>query len=233
MFVECLRRMILRCKLNDLRFFFRFYVACLAGLYFQQSIAEVPQKIYVIGSSTAAGTGASRPEYSWVGLLKPWAIKNRSLMIENRSVPGLLTESVACASQNSLAKKAIADGANYLVLSFPSNDATAGVDPELTIRQLKSVQQCASLKGIKVAVMSTLPRSGLSREQMLAIDHVDRAMRREFKQCFIDVRQELSQANGYEPRADFSAGDGVHFNDKGHYAIFNLVKNFINKKQCI
>lgn len=233
-FSKYLRCICFCCNFNLAWIFLRLATTLLIGMHASPSIsAGAPEKVFVIGSSTAAGIGASRLELSWVGLLKPWALTNHNWIIENLSVSGLLTNAVACTSFKSLAQKAMTDGATYLILSFPSNDATANIESDLTIRNLQSVRQCASFKGVKVAVMSTLPRAGLSREQRAAINRVDRAMHRELGGCFIDVRAALSEGESWEPRMNFSAGDGVHFNDRGHFVIFNLVKKFIDKKQCI
>jgi hypothetical protein len=120
-----------------------------------------------------------------------------------------------------------------MILSFPSNDASYGIPAKRTIAQLLSMKHCAqSVAGTRVAVMSSLPRSGLTAEQTAAIAQVDTAMREAFGVCYIDVRASVSDAAGVNPRSDLSFGDGIHFNDAGHTVIFGVVKKFMETGLC-
>lgn len=206
--------------------------------------ASPPAALAVLGSSTAAGTGASQPALSWVGLLRPWLAQARGLTVVNLAAPGAPTDSAVCATEaRPELREAVAHarnidralklGANRMILSFPSNDATYGIPTKRTIAQLLSMRHCAQkVAGTRVAVMSSLPRSGLTAEQTAAIAQVDTAMREAFGGCYIDVRASLSDAAGVNPRSDLSFGDGVHFNDAGHAVIFGIVKKFIEAGSC-
>jgi lysophospholipase L1-like esterase len=203
-----------------------------------------PATLAVLGSSTAAGTGASETSRSWVGLLQAWLAQSRGLSVINLATPGVLTDSAVCATAMSAefrqaiapvhnVRRALRLDARYLILSFPSNDATHGIPAQRTIAQLLNMQQCAQrTKGVKVAVMSSLPRSGLSPQENVAIAQVDAVMHNTFGACYIDVKHVLSDASGLNPRHDLSAGDGIHFNDAGHAVIFGVVKQFIEEGQC-
>jgi len=197
--------------------------------YSTHTISYASEKLVVIGSSTAAGIGASSLETSWVGLFKKWAKENRDWNVENLAAPGALTQEATCTTPHSVTQKAFELGAKYIILSYPSNDAVAGVTPEQSIEHIRSVIQCAAAKGVKIILLSTLPRSGLTPQQRKMITQVDDAIKAEAGGCFIDVKNQLSDASGLNPRLSFSAGDGIHFNDSGHAALFRLVRNFIIK----
>lgn len=196
-----------------------------------QSSGATP-KIVVIGSSTAAGTGASTPASSWVGLLRPWAWETLGWRVDNLATPGTLTSSATCAIADSALKKAFALGATHLIVSFPSNDATVGIAPKLTLKYWNSIFQCAAENGVKVAAMSTLPRAGLTPDQSKSIAQVDQSLKQILGPCFIDIKNELIAPDGVNPKISLSAGDGVHFNDQGHLVIFNRVTDFLKSKKC-
>ncbi|MEN9982778.1 MAG: hypothetical protein RI918_747 [Pseudomonadota bacterium] len=198
----------------------------------------------ILGSSTAAGTGASQAGNSWVGLLQTWLMRTKDEKIINLATPGILSSSALCtqaASSNLMElisptrniDKALKLGANHLILAFPSNDTTNGMPAEQTINNFLDMRQCAqSNDKVRVAVMSSLPRSGLSKKQNATIAQIDAALQKEFGHCFISVRSALADSSNENPRRDLSAGDGVHFNDAGHAVIFTTVKRFMESGKC-
>jgi acyl-CoA thioesterase I len=198
----------------------------------------------VLGSSTAAGTGASQASNSWVGLLQAWLMRTKGEKIINLATPGILSSSALCnqhtnsnlselVSPTRNVDRAIKLGASQLILSFPSNDTTNGIPADQTINNFLEMRQCAhSNDKVQVAVMSSLPRSGLSKKQNAAIAQIDAALQKEFGKCFIDVRSALSDSSNENPKREFSAGDGVHFNDGGHAIIFATVKRFMESGKC-
>lgn len=202
------------------------------------------KNLAVLGSSTAAGTGASQVSRSWAGLLQTWLSKTKGESVINLATPGILSTSALCTQQvsSNIAElvsptrnvdRALKLGATRFILAFPSNDTTNGMTAEQTISNFLDMRQCAqSNDKAQVAVMSSLPRDGLTKQQNATIAQIDAAMRKEFGNCFINVRSALADENNGNPRIDVSAGDGVHFNDNGHAIIFGVVKRFIESGQC-
>jgi acyl-CoA thioesterase I len=222
----------------------RCFIAALLSTALANSVSAETANLAILGSSTAAGTGASHPSRSWVGLLQNWLVKTKGEKIINMATPGVLSTSALCTSEtNSNLLELISPsrnvdrvlklGATQLILTFPSNDTTNGMPAKQTINNFLSMRQCAqSNDRVRVAVMSSLPRSGLSKQQHMAIARIDLALRQEFGSCFINVRDALADVSNENPRRDLSAGDGVHFNDAGHAVIFNIVKRFMESHQC-
>lgn len=219
-------------------------MAWVLGLSAPSALAAPPaMKLAVLGSSTAAGQGASSLAKSWVGMLTSWAEKQQGQSVRNFAISGALTSSAVCASQITAeaqesvrplqsADRAILSGATHLLLSFPSNDATAGVAVSATLSNLLGIKRCAESAGLKVAVLSTLPRSGLSAEQKKAISLVEKQLRLKFGACYIDVYPSLAEQATAEPARALSAGDGVHYNDRGHAVIYAAVRRFVESGSC-
>jgi acyl-CoA thioesterase I len=208
------------------------------------SVCAETTAIAVLGSSTAAGTGASQASRSWVGLLQAWLDKTKGGSIINLAAPGVLSTSALCTQQVSsnlselLAPtrnidRALKLGATHFILAFPSNDTTNGMSAEQTISNFLEMRQCAqSNDKARVAVMSSLPRDGLTKQQSATIAQIDTTMRKEFGSCYINVRSALTDEGNENIRRDLSAGDGVHFNNAGHAIIFGTVKRFMESGKC-
>ena len=202
------------------------------------------KNLAVLGSSTAAGTGASQVSRSWVGLLQTWISKTKGESIINLATPGILSTSALCTQQvsSNIAEliaptrnvdRALKLGATRFILAFPSNDTTNGMSAQQTISNFLDMRQCAqSNDKAQVAVMSSLPRDGLTKQQNATIAQIDAAMRKEFGSCFINVRSALTDNDHESIRPDLSAGDGVHFNNAGHAIIFDIVKRFMESGKC-
>lgn len=217
-------------------------MACLGRT--SAAATPVSVKLAVLGSSTAAGTGASEPARSWTGLLQGWLRSRQAGTLENLAMPGALTGSATCGDPQGLpnwrqglhptrhAGAALAAGATHLILAFPSNDATTGVPVAHTLAHLRGIIDCARQSGAKVAMLSTQPRAGLSREQRRAIAEVDAAMRQQLGGCFVEVNAALADATGVQPAPALSAGDGVHYNDRGHAVVFGIVRHFMESGAC-
>ena len=222
-----------------------FLTVALLGMALMNNVyAQTGTNLAILGSSTAAGTGASQPSRSWVGMLQAWLTQTKGESVNNLATPGILSTSALCPqhANSNLSElisptrnidRALKLGATRFILTFPSNDTTNGMPAEQTISNFLDMRQCAqSNDKARVAVMSSLPRSGLTKQQNAAITHIDIALRKEFGNCFINVRSALADASNENPRHDLSAGDGVHFNDAGHAVIFSIVKRFMESGQC-
>ncbi len=222
----------------------RLLTIALFSIVVTNSVYAETTSLAVLGSSTAAGTGASQPSRSWVGLLQAWLAKTKGGNIINLAAPGVLSTSALCTQQvnSNLSElitptrnidRALKLGATRFILAFPSNDTTNGMPAEQTISNFLDMRQCAQSNDlVRVAVMSSLPRDGLTKQQNATIAQIDAAMRKEFGSCFINVRGALADTDHESIRHDVSAGDGVHFNSAGHAIIFGIVKRFMESGKC-
>jgi acyl-CoA thioesterase I len=205
------------------------------------SVLSQPNALAILGSSTAAGTGATQPHQSWASLLQTWLISHHNTSVINLAEPGALTHTALCASYFTPLSQyprrknmtlALRQGASKFIIAFPSNDTTHGINAEQTIKNILDLRQCAKNNNARIAVMSSLPRSGLSDQQNTIIQQIDATLLKEFGACFIQSRTALADKDNINAKREYSAGDGVHFNDAGHQALFYVVKNFIEKGEC-
>lgn len=195
----------------------------------------------IMGSSSAAGAGASRPANSWVGLLAD-ELAAKGVRIHNIAKGGHTTYQALSTRCTVSATRFQPDPAHNIdlalslkpdlvILQYPSNDQAldyAEQEPVVNLLRLRSEFLAA---GVPVIILSSQPRNmALARQQKLV--RFNELMEPLAKPCFASAFAELkTQVASLNP--DYDSGDGVHVNDAGHALIFNAVMNTLNTKQCI
>ena len=118
-----------------------------------------------------------------------------------------------------------------VVLSFPSNDAMAGIDASETINNLLLLRRIELDRGAVLLVTSSQPRDDADASQRATMQAVDAALAGKLGHCFVDVRSSLvGAAGGLAP--DVGAGDGVHLNARGHRRLFEQLLAAIISGRC-
>ena len=203
-------------------------------------------KLTVIGSSTAAGEGASSSAKSWVGLLA------RSLddavvptfNSSNLAVGGYTTvELLPGSNADGSIDDAISGRPNLILVSLAgSNDLSAGTSQSTFLSRLTSMRDTAQAAGVPVFFVSTAPKD-LSDSERRALRDWATAMSTTFATCwvperataygpcFIDIFAPLANASLGVASA-YSAGDGIHLNDAGHARIFEVAEAIVKPYVC-
>lgn len=194
----------------------------------------------VIGSSTAAGAGAT-PGNSWaVRLLAAYA--ERPVQLINLAVggsttyAGLPTQSVSVPGRPAPdtaanVDAALAQGAKLMLVSYPSNDTALGYSVEETVNNLLAIRDAARSHDVAAMILSTQPRA-LSASQLALLPQIDARLSASVGPCFVAVREVLAGPDGkLDPRYD--SGDGVHPNDAGHALIYERVRAVVDSKRCV
>ena len=203
-------------------------------------------KLTVIGSSTAAGEGASSSAKSWVGLLA------RSL--DDAVVPTFNSSNLAAGGYTTveLLPGSNADGSiddaisgrpNLILVSLAgSNDLSAGTSQSTFLSRLTSMRDAAQAAGVPVFFVSTAPKD-LSDSERRALRDWATAMSTTFATCwvperataygpcFIDIFAPLANASLGVASA-YGAGDGIHLNDAGHARIFEAAEAIVKPYVC-
>jgi lysophospholipase L1-like esterase len=201
----------------------------------------------VIGSSTAAGIGASRGDLAWSSLLDQaltdkvtTAFSSSNLAFGGYTAQDLLPGSGSPGSIDD----AIAEKPDLIIIALAgSNDlGTPNIDAEVFVAELVSLREVARAAGIPTFFMGTLPKNFSEIERETLVDW-DRAMASEFSLCWIpgttkpyapcymDVFDSLSDTSlGLAPALD--SGDGQHPNDAGHAVLFNRVAPIVTSYVC-
>jgi lysophospholipase L1-like esterase len=193
--------------------------------------ADAPTTIAILGSSTAAGTGATNYDSAFAGKygkylggLKP------AWKLQNYGVGGYTTYNVMPTGYKPPSGRPAPDTARNitkvlslkpyaLLICLPSNDINNGYPASEYNANFDSLHAWASRAGIKVWVTTPLPRTALdSAHRVMLIALRDRILNR-FAPRAINFYQGLGDEKG-NYFSQYNSGDGIHTNDKGHQILF-------------
>lgn len=180
--------------------------------------------IYIIGSSTAGGTGAS-PGNGWASLLS----KSSSDIVVNRALGGTIISNALptggtkpsgwSGSINPVrnVSYALSNGAKMLIIGYASNEAaeTNGTTANYMacVAQIIAAVQGA---GCDFRIFTTQPRNypELSRREMLR--DTAAALVAEYGEKCVNVYTELADPATLNIKAGYDSGDGTHLTNSGH-----------------
>lgn len=220
-------------------------VACGGGNAATDAPPSVPAELLpgdwlVMGTSTAAGVGASTAE-GWVALLSQ-ALAGRGASVTNAARAGTLTYHwIPAATPRPPQRPATIEALDVLnlkptsprlvVLSFPSNDAMAGISAGETVENLLLLRRIELDRGAVVLVTSSQPRDDADAAQRATMQAVDAALVARLGDCFVDIRSRLVGDDG-GLAAEVAAADGVHLNALGHRRLFERLLAAIVSGRC-
>jgi lysophospholipase L1-like esterase len=201
-------------------------------------------EIAVLGSSTAAGEGASSSR-GWVDLLER-ALAARvtgTFQLANLASGGYTTSNLLPDSGSSgNIDDAIERAPNLVVVALAgSNDLSNGVSTSTFLSRLATLRDTAAAAGIPVFFLSTAPKD-LSNEEQRTLADWAAAIGEEFgtcwtpgeprySPCFIDVFGALASPS-LGIAEEYGAGDGIHLNDAGHERIFEIAEPIVRAYVC-
>lgn len=188
-----------------------------------------PGRWVVLGSSTASGYGVA-PGEGWVARLAGSA--PAGVTVDNLAVFGMQTGTALQAGSTSGIDAAVARQPALVLLSFPSNDALAGLQAAAILANLQTMAQRAREAGAATVVLSSQPRHDLNDAQRAVLTTLDASAATAFGACFVEVRSVLATAEGRIDNA-VSAGDGVHLNAEGHRRIHERVAAVLASGRCV
>jgi lysophospholipase L1-like esterase len=187
--------------------------------------------IAILGSSTAAGVGATHNDSSFAGRYgRHLAALNPAWKLVNLGVGGYTTYHVMPAGFKPPANRPLADTARNLtkvlalrpqalIICLPSNDIDKGYAASEYNANFDSLHAWAERAGVPTWVTSPLPRSALdSAKRNLLVALRARTLSR-FGHRAINFYDSLGGLDGnyYAP---YNSGDGIHTNDRGHKLLF-------------
>ncbi|MDB5104478.1 MAG: lipolytic protein family [Fibrobacteres bacterium] len=193
--------------------------------------ADAPATIAILGSSTAAGTGATNYDSAFAGRYGRYLAALRPAWnLVNLGVGGYTTYNVMPTGYKPPANRPSPDTArnitkvlalhpHALLICLPSNDINNGYPASEYNANFDSLRLWAARAGIQVWVSTPLPRSALdSSRRVMLIALRDRILSR-YAPRAIDFYDSLGGEDGrYFPA--FNSGDGIHTNDRGHKILF-------------
>lgn len=206
------------------------------------------KKVVVLGSSTAAGTGASTFANSWVGKMTSYYNKNVSdgvdTTVVNLSMGGNHTYSIVPSGYTPPSNRpytddsrnitaALAQSPDVIIVNLPTNDAFyasnstwTGYTIKETMDNFRLVESLARAAHVPVFFATTQPRN-LSAEYRDTLRRTKDSIIASFGVSrTIDFWTDLTESDGSNLMlASVNSGDGIHVNDLGHNFLYTRVIN--------
>lgn len=191
------------------------------------------KKVALLGDSVLRGTTYTAEENTWrAKLTRELGIDVTSYYVSGATITvgcpdGYVPPSdwdVPDTTNN--VTKAIADGADMVVISYVSNyvkrangEGQVGVDNYIAAAQA-IVQACIDA-GVEYRIFHTLPRS-VTDIQRQTLRDTAAALTTEFGEYTLELYDTISTADNFF-KAEYDSGDGVHPNAAGHNVFYELV----------
>jgi acyl-CoA thioesterase-1 len=231
---------------KPLPFIFLFFI--LTNLLFvackkNESLVEVyspedldTEKIIVLGSSTAAGMGASIRDSAWVNRLQAKLIgDHKKVKVINLACGAYTTYQILPSNSVIIAQKPVPDTArnitkalsfkpSLVLINMPSNDIATGYSDDEILDNYKSITAILDIEHIPYILTGTQPRNFLSEQQRLRLKTLNSKLQLLYNNSLNDYLEDLSTTT-WGIRDEYSAGDGIHLNNKGHYIIYQSFAN--------
>ena len=203
-------------------------------------------RLVVLGSSSAAGEGASSSSRGWVSLLSSaledavateWHSNNLAQggYTTNELLPG--------SGTNGNIDDALELEPDLVIVALAgSNDLSAGTSETTFLSRMTTLRDTARTAGVPVFFLSTAPKDLSTSERQALRDWAEAMGMRftscwapgrdaEYSPCFVDIFEPLANDSlGIE--AAYNAGDGIHLNDAGHQVIFEAARDVVTAYVC-
>jgi len=204
-----------------------------------QAAPMAPGTWVVLGSSTAAGAGATAGQ-GWVARLAEQE-RLRGVHILNFAKGGLTTYAALPTGTAVPAGRPLPDPEanvtaalshrpHWVLVAFPNNDTALGYAAEETVANLLRIRAAAREQGVGVLVLSSQPRN-MPADRRARLAQIDQQLSANAGPCFVAVHNLLATSDGLlHPLYD--AGDGVHLNNAGHAVVLQQVRAVIDGGGC-
>jgi len=196
------------------------------------------QYIVVIGSSTAAGYGASVRDSCWVAKLRNKLVADKKrFKVINLGVGGYTTYKLMPNGYVSdVAKRPEVDtnknvtaALKYrpalIIINLPSNDIAANFRDEEILKNYRIIARTIASSRVDYIITGSQPRNFSTVEQRKRLKIIHDKMISEYPGHLDDYLKKISTPT-YGILRLYSAGDGIHLNNNGHRVIYQSILNF-------
>lgn len=190
--------------------------------------------VVIIGSSTAAGTGASSPAASWAGQVSAAAVQRcPQTRIVNLAVGGYTTWQGMPAAASRLAGRPPSDPAHnveaavalhpdLVMILFPSNDAASKFPLSETLANQTALRDSVRAAGATDMIIGPFPRSFAGADQIGLMTGLRDQLPAIGAPRYVALWDALA-ATDSSVQTQYAAGDGIHLNDAGHAVLAQKV----------
>ncbi|MCB0543081.1 MAG: SGNH/GDSL hydrolase family protein [Lewinellaceae bacterium] len=209
--------------------------AVAAGAQTMQTDTSASFRIVVIGSSTAAGTGANPPDSAWVNRYRQWLQTQQTANeVINLALGGYQTWQLLPSNSRAVPARPRPDTARNItralslypdavIVNLPSNDAAAGYGVDEQMRNFERIVQAADSAGVPIWICTSQPRH-FSADKVLSQIVLRKAILDEFGERAIDFWEPVASPAGLI-EIPYNSGDGIHLNNEGHRLLFERVRD--------
>ena len=221
----------------------KFHAMALACLLFP-ALSYAQRSIVVIGSSTAAGDGATVYDSSWIGrLTKHYMDLGLIDVVYNRATPGLSTKDCLPTDPSHLGEgqypypdtgRDVTKAISYrplpllVIISLPSNDVTRGIPMDTFLLNLRTMYNYVTAAGIPCIVTNTQPRDDIDPASRTYQQTAGDSILAEFPHNSMDFWDTLVDPATLGIKTAFQFGDGIHLNNAGHNALYTKALQYGN-----
>lgn len=198
-------------------------------------LRPVPHTVVIIGSSTAAGMGASSPAASWAGRVSAAAAQRcPETRIVNLAVSGYTTWQGMPAAASRPAGRPNSDPAHnveaaialhpdLVMILFPSNDAASKFPLSETLANQTVLRDSVRAAGAVDLIIGPFPRSFTDSDSIRLMTGLRDQLPAIGAPRYVALWDALA-ATDSSVQAQYAAGDGIHLNDSGHAVIAQRVQ---------
>ena len=196
--------------------------------------------VVIMGSSSAAGAGASHYERSWAGLYT----KKQQLsgnLVHNIARGGHTTyhalpdfclvsaERFQPDPEHNLDQALLLEP-DLVIISYPSNDAALGWSASESLSNILLLRSLLYERGIASIVVGAQPRQ-LNAARVIELERLNAQLKTQLDHCLVDVYADLVLNDALDPSYDY--GDGVHLNNAGHQRVFERLSELVASERCV
>lgn len=199
------------------------------------------QVLGVIGSSTAAGDGASNFAHAWVGLTAAYyqnlnelshyvdsAVSGTSTwdgMPSSFSPPKNVNPQPDTPNRTHNVTWILHVGSDVVVVAYPTNDIAFGFTLTQYLSNLRTIYDSVVKAGKVCFITTTQPRDDINDSLRRLLLQGRDSILNEFPQRSLNFWDPVVDPSNLGILAQYSAGDGIHLNDAGHAVIALVAEN--------
>jgi lysophospholipase L1-like esterase len=192
------------------------------------------KKIVILGSSTAAGGGASTYANSWAGLFTTYIKSlNSSNSVINLAVSGYSTYQILPTGTNIPGRPSpdvnvnitagLAQNPDAIIVNMPTNDVVNNYAVSETENNFQTVVAASMAAGVPIWITTTQPRNNMTPFQISELTAERDWITNTYGTHSIDFWTTIANPDG-SINTIYDFGDGVHLNDAGHNILYQRVQ---------